>query len=156
VDDRVLRCFVVMPPKGPNRQALLRFSPDDRYLAAFYNDKDGLNASDVLTRPAFVWDLESPSTRPLLSVSEGSSAWFFPESGRTAWIGTPDQRVRRFDLGTGRELAALDVGIRPSAVAVQPQGRVLAVASMDPPVARLFDLESGKLLNELSHARAED
>ena len=155
-DDRVLRRFVVMPPNGPNRQVLLRFSPDDRCLAAFYNDKDGLNNSDVLTRPAFVWDLESPSARPLLSVSDGSSAWFFLESGRVAWIGTRDQRVRRFVLGADRQVAAFDVGIRPSAVAVQPQGHVLAVAAMDPPVVRLFDLESGKLLNELSHARAED
>ena len=34
---------------------------------------------------------------------------------------------------------------------MQPQGDVLAVAAMDPPVVRLFDLESGRLLNELSH-----
>ena len=40
--------------------------------------------------------------------------------------------------------------MRPSAVAVQPQGHVLAVAAIDPPVVRLFDLESGQLLSSLS------
>ena len=35
--------FVVMPPgEGPNRGVLLSFSPDDRFLAAYYNDKDGI------------------------------------------------------------------------------------------------------------------
>jgi WD40 repeat protein len=156
-DDRVLRRFVVSSPEGPNRQALLRFSPSDRYLAAFYNDKDGLiEPHATVTRPGFVWDLDDPRASPFLSVPVGSSAWSFWEPGRIALIGTRDGRVHRFDLGTGRELAALDVGITPSAVAVQPQGRILAVAAMNPPVVRLFDLESGKLLNELSHARAED
>jgi WD40 repeat protein len=156
-DDRVLRRFVISPPEGPNRQALLRFSPSDRYLAAFYNDKDGLTVPQAaVTRPALVWDLEDPRARPLLSLPEGSSAWSFWEPDGIALIGTRDGRVHRFDLATGRELAALNVGIPPSAVAVQPQGHVLAVAAMDPPVVRLFDLESGKLLNELSHARAED
>jgi WD40 repeat protein/Tfp pilus assembly protein PilF len=156
-DYQILRRFIVSPPKGPNRQVQLRFSPGDRYIGAFYNDKDGLTEPHAtVTRPAFVWDLENPADRALVSLSEGSCAWSFWEPGRIAMIGTPDLRVHRFDLVTGRELAALEVGIRPSAVAMQPQGRVVAVAAMDPPVVRLFDVETGKLLNELSHARADD
>src|SRR5262249_38675698 len=61
-----------------------------------------------------------------------------------------------FDLETGRERAALEVGIVPSAVSMQPQGRVLAVAAIVPPVVRLFDLESGQLLSSLRHAPADD
>jgi WD40 repeat protein len=64
--------------------------------------------------------------------------------------------VRRFALVASRELAALDVGILPSAVAVQPQVRVLAVAALEPPAVRLFDLESGRLLNTLLHAPADE
>ena len=112
-DDRVLRRFVITFGDGLNREALLRFSPDGRYLAAYYRD--------LVARPAFVWDLESPAAGPLLSVSDCSSSWSFAETSPIVVIGTWDQRVRRFDLRTGRELEALDVGILPSAVAVSPR-----------------------------------
>ena len=150
-DDQVLRRFVVMPPRGLNRAVLLRFSPDDRYLAAYYND--AITDPMQVTRPAFVWDLEDPRARAA------------PRRARRllplVLLGArPDRVDRDAETGactgsiwaTGRELAALEVGITPSAVSVQPQGRVLAVAAMDPPVVRLFDLESGRLLNELSHS----
>ena len=147
-DDRVLRRFAVIPPEGPNQGVWLHFSPGDRYLAAYYVDS--------VTRPTFVWDLEDPRGRPLLAVSDASTDWSFVESKRIAVVGTRDRRVRRFDLDTRREQAALDVGMAPSAVSVHPQGRVLAVAAVVPPVVRLFDLESGQLLNLLRHAPADD
>src|SRR5262249_44564680 len=103
-----------------------------------------------------VWDLEAPRAQPLLSLRDASASWSFSETDRIAVIGTRDKRVRRFDLGTGDELEALDAGILPSAVSVQTQGRVLAVAAIDPPVVRLFDRESGRLLNALSHAPADE
>jgi WD40 repeat protein/Tfp pilus assembly protein PilF len=147
-DDQVLRRFVATPLAGLNQQARLGFSPSDRYLAACYHQSD--------LRAAFVWDLENPEAHPLISARDGSSAWSFSESRRIAVIGARDQRVRRFDLGTGRELPSLDVGLLPSAVVVQPRGRVLAVAALEPPIVRLFDLESGQLLNTLSHAPAHE
>jgi WD40 repeat protein len=147
-DDRVLRRFVIIPPEGPNEGVWLHFSPGDRYLAAYYVDS--------VNRPTFVWDLDDPQGRPLLAVSDASTDWSFDESRRIAVVGTRDRRVRRFDLSTGHERAALDVGIAPSAVSVHPQGRVLAVAAIVPPVVRLFDLDSGQLWNSLWHAPAED
>jgi WD40 repeat protein/tRNA A-37 threonylcarbamoyl transferase component Bud32 len=147
-DNQVLHRFVVTSVDGLNRQATLRFSPNDRYLAAYYNDS--------VTRSAFVWDLANPEAHPLVSVRDCSSSWSFFESRRLAVIGTRDQRIRRFDLGTGHELEPLKVGILPSAVAVQPQGHVLAVAAIGPPVVRLFDMASGQLLNALSHAQVNE
>jgi WD40 repeat protein/Tfp pilus assembly protein PilF len=159
-DDQALRRLVATPIKDPNWQALLHFSPSDRCLAAYYYERvpmffpGGYTWSD--SGLAFVWDLENPGARPLVSVKDCSAAWSFSESRRIVVIGTRDQQVRRFDLGTGRELEPLNVGILPSAVAVQPQGRVLAVAALEPPVVRLFDLESGQLLNTLSHAQINE
>src|SRR5262249_49422451 len=147
-DDQILRRFVFSPGHGVNRQAVLRFSPDGRYLAAHY--------PDTVAWPAVLWDLESSGARPLLSVSDCSAAWSFAESRPMVVIGARDRRVRRFDLSSGRELNDLDVGIQPSAVAVQPQGHVLAVAAIDPPIVRLFDRESGQLLNELSHQQLDE
>jgi WD40 repeat protein len=159
-DDQVLRRLVATPIEGPNWQTRFHFSPSDRYLAAYHYVSawilypGGYAWSD--SGLAFLWDLEDPGARPLASLRDCSSAWSFSESRRIAVIGTRDQRVRRFDLGTGRELEPLNVGIVPSAVAVQPQGHILAVAALDPPVVRLFDLESGQLLNTLSHAPVDE
>jgi WD40 repeat protein/Tfp pilus assembly protein PilF/tRNA A-37 threonylcarbamoyl transferase component Bud32 len=147
-DDQVLQRFAVTSVDGLNRQATLRFSPGDRYLTAYYDDS--------LTGLAIIWDLENPEGRPLISIRDCASTWSLAESKRIAVIGTWDRRVHRFDLGTARELAPLDVGIIPSAVSVQPQGHVLAVAAIDPPVVRLFDLESGQLLNVLSQAQVDE
>jgi WD40 repeat protein len=146
-DDRVLRRFIVDAAGGLNRGVNLGFSPGDRYLA--------IDCIDLDAMPAFVWDLENPEDRPFLAVRGGCCAWSVSEAGGIAVIGTNDKRVRRFDLRTGRELPAFDVGILPSAVAIQPQGRVLAVAATEPPVVQLLDLQSGRLLNSLSHAQAE-
>jgi WD40 repeat protein len=146
-DDRVLRRLVAVSIDGLNRQALLRFSPDDRYLAAYFQESD--------SGCAFLWDLDRSEDHPLLILSGCSSPWSFAGSGRMAVIGTRDRRVRRFDLGTGREREPLDAGLVPSAVAVQPQGRVLAVAALERGVVRLIDPESGRLLDTLSHAPAD-
>jgi WD40 repeat protein/Tfp pilus assembly protein PilF len=147
-DDQVLRRFVVTSIAGLNRQALFGFSPSNRYLAAIYHESDAA--------AAFVWDLENSEAHPLFSVNDCSCPWSFAESRRLAAIGTRDQRVRRFDLATGRELEPIAAGIKASAVAVQPQGKVLAVAALEPPVVRLFDLDSGQLLNTLSHAPSHE
>jgi serine/threonine protein kinase/WD40 repeat protein len=147
-DDRGLRNFAVIPGEGLNRTVQLGFGPGDRHLAAAY--------LDTAAGLAFIWDLEDQGGRPLVSVRSASSAWSFSESRRIAAIGTNDRRVRRFDLTAGRELTALDVGILPSAVAVQPGGRVLAVAALEPPAVHLFDFESGRLLNTLLHAPADE
>jgi hypothetical protein len=140
-DDKVLRRLVATSIEGPNWQALFHFSPTDRYLAAYYYERVLRHSTWSDSGLAFVWDLENPGDRPLVSVKDCSSDWSFSESRRIAVIGTWDQRVRRFDLDTGREREPLNVGILPSAVAVQPQGQVLAVAALEPSVVRLFDME---------------
>jgi WD40 repeat protein len=84
-----------------------------------------------------------------------STPWSVSESGGIASIGTVDQRVYRFDLGTGRELPSFDVGYVPNAVAIQPRGRILAVAATEPPMVQLLDMKSGRTLNSLSHAQAD-
>ena len=75
-----------------------------------------------VTRPAFVWDLEDPRAEPYPLRARGLVPLVLLGARPDRVDRDADGRVHRFDLATGRELAALEVGVTPSAVSMQPQG----------------------------------
>jgi serine/threonine protein kinase/WD40 repeat protein len=133
------------PSDQVSRGSWMRFSPDGRYLAAWYPLWGP-------RKPLEVWDLQAGEfRRPHVIVPDAGTKPEFAGDGRTLFVGLEDGAVARIDLATGREVGRLDPGWPPEGLALHPDGRLLAVASTSRPGVQIRDLQTGRVVRELLH-----
>jgi eukaryotic-like serine/threonine-protein kinase len=116
----------------------LRFSPDGRFLCARIDHGT-----------CRFWDVE----RRRLVVEPPAHAFDFTPDSRRAAVTWPDQSIKIYDLGSGREVKRLPK--RPAwthSLAFSPDGRQLAVSFLEPRVpVEVLDVETGKVVVTLPH-----
>jgi WD40 repeat protein len=121
------------PPGMP--VAWLIFSPDGRWLA------------DDVDPVLFIWEVETGAT-PITIPHRLSGFEFSPDSRQAAigWQGT----VYLIDIASGRDRLAVPTGLDYTRLAFSPDGRRLAAdRPWGSPVVRIFDAETGGLIQEL-------
>jgi WD40 repeat protein len=120
---------------------VLRFSPDDRYLAAKYD-------SDQLEGQLYVWDLSRPGTKAKYFGTTCNTAFDFDPSSQVLAVGRCDGSgsIDMFDLGlaSGMPTKSLKQVAEPQFIAFRPDGRALAVSSHDQPAVQVLELNQDK------------
>jgi WD40 repeat protein len=120
---------------------VLRFSPDDRYLAAKY---DGDQLQDQL----YVWDLSRPGTEAKYLGTTCNTAFDFDPSSQVLAVGRCDGSgsVDMFDLGLASSMPtkSLKQTAIPQFIAFRPDGRQLAVSSVNQPAVQVLELNQDK------------
>jgi WD40 repeat protein len=127
-----------IPPRGGPADALA-FSRDGATLATA--DGSGVR----------LWDLRAanPSAGPQLDLP-GVRSLAFAADGRTLAVGTRDGAVRLWDSARGTQGARFRAHpYHVKSLAFSEDGRMLATASPYNRIARLWDVNSGRLLKEL-------
>jgi WD40 repeat protein len=125
----------------------IQFSPDNRYLASYRGWPGG---------PCAVWDLHRQKV--LLRLPRAIGLDFSPDSRRVA-IARGDDSIRLYDLATGRPGIQISPGLRSASIhsfRFSPRGDRLAIASDSEtnPQAQIWDLTSGKLIQQLPNPAA--
>ena len=125
----------VAPARSPSdRQRLLRFSRDGRFLAVL----------SKLQTSFLLWDVDSHQSRLIdLGGHEYMSVAFSPDSSRLA-VATADRNVRVVDTATGKSRLLDRHRDMVWQVAWSPNSRELASASYDRTI-RLWDPETGRV-----------
>lgn len=119
----------------------MQFSPDGRFLAAGYF-KDGTGVNDD-TR---VWD-----------ISRGEVVLQFPgypdfsPDGRRVVVPSDQGSLRVYDLESRAEVKRVEVSPGTMHVRFHPKEEKLAVLYWGRPLVKILDLDTGKVLSELSH-----
>jgi serine/threonine protein kinase/WD40 repeat protein len=131
--------FLRGPPMAAHH---LKFSPEGRFLAAFYNN----------SRAGAVWDW-----RRRRLVLEEASDDFSPDGSRLAVV-RRDGWLSLFELPSGGLVKRLLIG-PPSQGEYRhwfhPDGKLLAVVTSEPPLLRIVDLDTGKVIRTQPWPRAE-
>ncbi|MBI3408637.1 MAG: protein kinase [Planctomycetes bacterium] len=126
------------------RTQALKFSPDGRLLSAIYS-RDNRGHFQV-------WDLNGMEA--IAKVPGGIHNYavdFSPDSSLVA-VGLADGSIVLYDLPAGKEVKRLDRGPSPHSLAFHPQGKKLAISSLDSDLVIIRDLETGKAAATLKHA----
>jgi WD40 repeat protein len=130
-------------PAGHKRWVVSFFSSDGRFLANNYEP-------ETSPEEALVWDLKTG--RVVLRLAPGPwQVRAFSPDGRLVATDNVDGCVGLRDLGSGKELWRLKVGVLAISVAFRPDGKQLAVTAITPFEIRILDVETGKLLRTLPH-----
>jgi serine/threonine protein kinase/WD40 repeat protein len=132
------------PSDRVSRWVLLSFSPDGRYLAAYY-------VQWAREHPLEVWDLRDGASRRVVAVPDAAALPAFASDGRSLVAPLPDGEVAVVDLPSGREQRRLPSGGPADAVALQPGGQLLAVAGGQTDGVRVLDLVRGSVIQRLPH-----
>lgn len=137
----VLHSFYVQPEVDPGEWASagdVAFSPDGQRVAVPVTAGSRGNPAGLLIDQTGasigVWDLESgKSTQPIKGLKGSVGRVVFSPDGRHLAAAGGDRVVRVWDVGTGKELAALSSSDRVSVsvVAFSPDGRSVAAGSQD-------------------------
>jgi WD40 repeat protein len=126
---------------------VLRFSPDDNYLAAKY---DGDQRKDQL----YVWDLSRPGTGPKYLGTTCNTAFDFDPRSQVLAVARCDGSgsIDMFDLGltTSMPTKSLKQTAIPQFIAFRPDGRQLAVSSGGQPAVQVLELNQGKAVLSVS------
>ena len=136
--------LVRLASPGAEVQWVLRFSPDDRLLAARYRRRADAPA---LFR---VWDWEA--RKIMLQLTNVLDAWavdFHPTS-RLIALGRADKTVVIYDLASGQSSQTIPQREEPLTLCFDPAGTRLAVCFESPTVV-IWDWRSGRLLRTLAH-----
>jgi serine/threonine protein kinase/WD40 repeat protein len=137
--------------RGPNAGVhVLRFSPDGRFLAAVHHTYS--------PKQLWVWDLEDlPRGRPVLQLEPGAyhEGFDFSPDSRLIAVDCRNRETVIYDLPGGKVVRTLPPGLLPAtprALRFDPEGRRLAVSSMQAPYAEIRELDTGKS-TKLPHAQ---
>jgi serine/threonine protein kinase/WD40 repeat protein len=133
-----------LPSDLLSRWMQLRFSPDGRYLAAYYSQWGQHH-------PLEVWELAEGKGRRVLALADVAARPEFTPDGRTLVVALADGALALHNLDTGSEVRRLPPGWPAARLALQPGGSLLAVASTAKAGVQVRDLTSGKVVRELSH-----
>jgi serine/threonine protein kinase/WD40 repeat protein len=145
-DHRELLRLPALPGSGLSRWVDLHFSPDGRFLAAWYRVWGE-------RRPLEVWDLQGGVSGPRVALADATCPPAFLPGGRQLIVGLPDGSVSVIDLASGREARRLPSGTQAARLAVHSAGRLLAVGYPGTAGVQVRDLQSGAVLRELPHPR---
>jgi eukaryotic-like serine/threonine-protein kinase len=111
----------VLYSKAGFRAALVRFSPDGRYLAVKHEERGEVTL--------VVWDVAR--AQKLLEIPDGmrAAAVDFHPDGATLAAGRRDGSIVLYDLAGRREIRRLSPGTEPHSIRFDPSGALLAVVS---------------------------
>jgi len=135
---------------NPGRPAwVLQFSPDGRYLAARFHPprQEGFAAEFC------VWETGRHRAVFTQPPGKGARAWDFSPDSRQIAIAQPDGAIEFRDLTSGALVRRLPAGPTLYSMAFHPDGRHLATSSLQPPEARVHNLDTGSTIR-LSHPSA--
>lgn len=143
------------PVFGRQRMILVEeWAPNTAVLAVFFSP-DGRSIVTSTGLTATLWDVETGRVlRKLDVIGEYVTSFATSPDGRMIATGSDHKgAVRIWDTATERELKVLEgPGSRVFRTAFSPDARFLATASADG-IARLWDVETGRLLKKLEVAR---
>ena len=144
------------PVSGRQRMILVEeWAPNTAVLAVFFSP-DGRSIVTSTGLTATLWDVETGRVLRKLDVigEYGVTSFAISPDGRMIATGSDHKgTVRIWDTATERELKVLEgPGSRVFRTAFSPDARFLATASADG-IARLWDVETGRLLKKLEVAR---
>jgi serine/threonine protein kinase/WD40 repeat protein len=146
-DHRELLRLPTRPGGGVSRFLDLGFSPDGRFLAAWYRQwGEG-------SMPLEVWDLHGGASGPRVALTNANCRAEFLPGGRELVVGLADNSVAVIDLASGRETRRLLSGPPVARLALHPAGRLLAVGCAGSGGVHIRDLQSGAVLRELPHPK---
>jgi eukaryotic-like serine/threonine-protein kinase len=143
-DHRELFRIPTLPATRAMHILTCRFSPDGRYLAVDYWLWTQL-------RPVEVWDLQGSLERPLTTMPNASARPEFTSDSRTLVVGSPDGALTLVDLPSGTQ-RQLSPAWPADAMALRPDGRLLALTSKQPTGVQVRDLRTGAVTLEI-HTR---
>ena len=117
------------------------FSPDGQWLIS--------GSRDETVR---VWDVANESTRQILeNHKHGVESLVVSGSGDKILVGSRDCRLRLWDLNSGELLQKYRQNTWVRAVAISPDGQLMAAGSgIDDTTIRIWDIPSKQLVNQLS------
>ena len=127
-----------------SRWVYLSFSRDGRYLAAFYGQW-------TEKRPLEVWDLADGAGRRIVAVPDASALPAFAADGKSLVALLPTGEAAIIELPSGQERRRLASGGPAQALALQPGGKLLAVAGGESAGVRVLDLLTGSIAHRLPH-----
>ena len=115
------------------------FSPDGELLVAGYGPGEG--GHDRLR----IWHL---GRRELLGSLPSRRGWLFHPDGRRLLFGAPEGGIAVWDRRERRVVRRLPLDFTPNHLALDPEGRRLAVNNADPAAPRvaILELETGRVL----------
>jgi serine/threonine protein kinase/WD40 repeat protein len=144
-DDRLLTRLPA-PDRSPFWHAIPEFSPDGELLMTSYVLNGG--RGDLLQ----IWNL---GRRELIGSLTSRGGGVFQSDGRQLVFLATEGGVAIWDLAGRRVARRLPLEFRPNALALDPEGRRLAVLNFNPdgtngaePRVAILDLESGRVLFE--------
>jgi WD40 repeat protein len=128
-------------PRSGSDPWVLRFSPDDRYLAAKYD-------SDELKNQLYLWDLSHPGTEQKYLGTTCNAAFDFDPSSHLLAVGRCDGSgsIDMFDLTVTSSMPTKSIKLTaaPESIAFRPGGRQLAVSSSIQPAVQVLELNEDK------------
>ena len=135
--------LTILPGFGARCQWILRFSLDGKYLAAVYEGSSLCHVWD-LSRHEVVWKTSAPVFQFALDISSDS---------QFLAAGEPNGAITIYELASGRQLKKLesDVVSQPHTMRYSPDGRMLAISTLDNPRVQIRDAESDVVLVTLPH-----
>jgi WD40 repeat protein len=142
-DHRELCRLRTPPSEVVSRWASMSFSPDGRYLTAWYSIWGGLRRLEI-------WELSPGASKPRIAVEDATCPPEFTTDGAGVLVGLPGGPIARMELASGKEVGPrLAPGWVPQRLALHPGGRLLAVASQ--PGVQIRELPGGRVVWKLPH-----
>jgi serine/threonine protein kinase/WD40 repeat protein len=143
--DHLEQCRVPTPRSDRvSRWVLLGFSPNGRYLAAYY-------VQWAEKHPLEVWELGDGAGRRVLAIPDATALPAFAADGRSLVAPLPKGEAAIIELPSGVERRRLASGGPAEAVALHPGGKLLAAAGGQSDGVRVLDLEKGSVTHRLPH-----
>ena len=132
-----------LPGPGVPTGGDMAFSPDSQWLAVFYRTND--------TWEPWVWDLRRQAVKLKASGIKGRIFAFSPDSHSLA-VAQNDGPIVVYDLISGQPIHSLEQQPLPYSMSFSPGGQQLAVSSDQSRVVRIRDVETGGVLQSLTHS----
>lgn len=130
--------------RGDGRETwAMRFSPDERMLAARYDRRGG--EPEII-----VWDTSTCRELHRFPGPVTAQSFDFAAGGKRLLSGTTDGVVRTYDLVTGAEVHRYQAVPEIREVRVSPSGAEVAIVSQQNRVVEIRDLNSGRLKTTLA------
>ena len=135
------------PSDRVSRWVLLGFSPNGRYLAAYY-------VQWAEKHPLEIWDLGDGDGRRIVALSDATALPVFAADGLSLLAPLPKGEVALIEVPSGLERRRLPSGGPAEALALHPGENLVAVAGGRSDGVRVLDLETGAVAHRLPHPDA--